>query len=59
MSPLPKEIREVAEQAGREELGQFDDPCARQMGRHVGAVIAQAVWRALEAGGWLDRSGEE
>lgn len=48
MTVVPKEIREVAEQAARDEFEFFDEPGVRQMARQIGGVIAQAVWDALE-----------
>ncbi len=49
MSAAPKDLMEIAKQVAREELADTDDAWVRQIAAHVGAVVCQAVWDALEA----------
>jgi hypothetical protein len=59
-SPIPKKIREIAEQAARDEIFYATDEGdpIRQSGRQIGGVVAQVVWRALQDGGYVTEDGE-
>ena len=52
MSPAPKELVEVARQAARDELADAEEAWIRQQAGHIGAVVCQAVWDAMQAEGW-------
>lgn len=49
MSVAPKELVEVARQAARDELADAEEAWIRQQAGHVGAVVCQAVWDALDS----------